>query len=527
MADQQAVVRFLSDPASYEADVGTVERIDTHGAMVFLAGERAYKIKRAVHFPYMDFSTLEKRRQACLRELARNRAAAPGLYLNVAPILAGPAGRLRFGDGEHAAGEAVEWALVMRRFDETRQFDRLAERGELSLDLARGLADAVADFHDRAERLTAALPASAFAKTLAWVIDENASEFAAAPDYFDADATHALGEASRRALRALDGVLRERHASGLVRACHGDLHLANVCLWQDRATLFDAIEFNDDFIQIDVFYDLAYLLMDLEHRGLRRHANIVLNRTLQRNADYGGLATLPLFLSLRAAVRAKVSVSIAAVQADAAARETYLDAAQRYFSAAAAYLRPAPARLVAVGGLSGTGKSVLARRLAPLLGAPPGAVHLRTDAIRKAMFGVDETTRLPQSAYDSAVSNAVYARMLAAGRTALRAGHSVVMDGVFNREDGRAEVARLAAAEGVAFQGLWLDASTPTLVARVNARQGDASDATAAVVLRQNRARHGKIDWRRISTERPRGEVADEAAEILAVAGPALSQSAN
>jgi len=300
-----------------------------------------------------------------------------------------------------------------------------------------------------------------------------------------------------------------------VRACHVDLHLRNVVLLDGKPTLFDAIEFNDAIACIDVVYDLAFLLMDLEHRGLRPFANLVLNRYLQRRDEAEALALLPRFLSARAAVRAKVAASLEAVagkDGDKAARRTE---ALAYFEQAGRYLDPPPPHLVAVGGLSGTGKTTLARALAPDLGAAPGALHLRSDVLRKQLAGVDELERLPPEAYTAEASANVYAALATRARQALAAGQAVVLDAVFARPEERETAEAVARQAGAGFTGLWLEASPAVLKSRVSARSGDASDATAAVVEQQLTYDLGIISWHTIAAGRPVAKLRDEAGEII------------
>jgi hypothetical protein len=385
--DQSAVLALLADPATYGARVDDVQRIDTHGAIVFLAGERAYKVKRAVAYPYMDFSTLEQRRRLCLREREINSRTAPGLYLDVVPVTETAAGLALSGDGE-----AVEWVLVMRRFGQDQLLSQLAEAGRLTAQTMTALADAVARFHDAAEPRH---DIAAGARAMRWVVSENGEEFAERTNLFDPDTARRVTEGGLAQIDRHAALLDARAAGGKVRLCHGDMHLRNVVLLDGKPTLFDAIEFNDAIACIDVVYDLAFLLMDLEHRGLRPFANLVLNRYLQRRDEAEALALLPLFLSARAAVRAKVAASLEAVagkDGDKAARRTE---ALAYFELAGRYLDPPPPCLVAVGGLSGTGKTTLARALAPDLGAAPGALHLRSDVLRKQLAGVDELEPTP------------------------------------------------------------------------------------------------------------------------------------
>jgi len=299
-------------------------------------------------------------------------------------------------------------------------------------------------------------------------------------------------------LGRIETLLDERMAQGLVRRCHGDLHLRNICVIDGRPTIFDGIEFNDAIACIDVLYDLAFLLMDLDHRGLRSYANLVLNRYLRHGDDLPGLAAMPLFLSVRAAVRAKVSISMAASQARPDAAQPLADEAGVYFRAARAYLEPALPRLVAVGGLSGTGKTSLARELAPDLGAPPGALHLRSDVLRKALAGVGELNRLVPKSYNAAASEVVYAELVRRTRAALDAGRAVIVDAVYARPEERAAIEAVARDLGVPFHGLWLECPEDVMIARVAGRRADASDATIEVLRRQLGYDISAITWHRL-----------------------------
>jgi hypothetical protein len=484
-------VAFLGTAATHGRNVERVERLETHGALIFIAGDNVYKIKRPVRFSYMDFSTIDLRHRACLREIEVNRPHAPEIYLGVVAVTREADGALAL-DGR---GTPIEWAVHMRRFAQEDLLATIAETRGIDAALARRVADAVCDYHRDAPVVRMADAAQGLAR----VIDELAETLREERLGFDAARTAALDAALRTQHRACAALLDARGSTGFVRRCHGDLHLGNIVLWQGRPTLFDAIEFDDTIATIDTLYDLAFLLMDLDRRGQRPAANTVLNRTLRRaaKADLEGLSALPLMLALRAAIRAMVLAQRAAQRPDGQAASAGEDACT-YLDAALDYLTPARPRLVAVGGLSGTGKSTLAAALAPGLGAAPGAVHLRSDLERKAMFGVDETARLPASSYTIETSAHVYETLLAKARAALAAGHAVILDAVFLQPSERLATERLADACAVPFDGLWLVAPEPTLTGRVSTRIGDASDATAEVVRRQAAADHGAIGWREI-----------------------------
>ncbi len=507
-ADQDRVFALLADPATHGG--AAVKRIDTHAAAVFLAGARAYKVKRAVRFPFLDYSTLDRREAACRAELQVNRPFAPDLYLGVVAVTREPDGALAL-KGE---GEPVEWAVEMRRFDEGRTLDRWADAHGIDDKLALQLADRVAAMHAKAGPADAARWIAALGDYL----DQNRDAFGQAPDLFPPDAAQALDRAARAALDRVTPLLRERGRLGLIRRGHGDLHLGNMVLLDEGPSPFDALEFDETVASGDLFYDLAFLLMDLLERGLDRAANIVLNRYVaqaRRASDDDALAALPLFLALRASIRAKVTAARLA-DADAAKRERIAQAARGYFDLAVRAIAPPAPQLVAVGGLSGTGKSTLAREIAPHLPPVPGALLVRTDVERKRLFGVPDTERLPPDAYTAAVTAEVYARALErAGRIAA-AGHSAVVDAVFAKPDEREAAAATARANGAAFRGLFLVAGLGTRLDRIGARVHDASDADAAVARRQEQYEIGGLDWSEVDASGDLDATRERALQALA-----------
>ena len=482
---QEEVLAFLGDPETHGDQ--KVHRIDTHAAAVFLAGDRALKIKRAVRFPFLDYSTLGKRREACEAELAVNAPYAPEIYRSVKAITREADGRLAIA----GSGSAVEWAVEMRRFDEQRTLDHLA--GEIDDALAEALGRAVAAAHAKAP----AVEAKVWIDAVGSYIDEHTEAFGAHTDIFPAAEIDALARVSRTAYDRIVPLLTERGRRGLIRRIHGDLHLGNIVLIDGRPVLFDAIEFSDIIASGDVLYDLAFLLMDLLERGFTRPASIVFNRYLaetRRADDLDALAALPFFLSMRAAIRAKVSAARMEL-APPAERPPIARAARGYFALALEAIAPPAPKLAAVGGLSGTGKTVLARAVAPRLKPMPGAVIVRSDIERKVLFGIAENEKLPADAYGEEVTARVYATLTEKARRIVAAGHSAIVDAVFADPRERAGLEAMAKSANIPLRGLFLTADLDTRVARVGSRARDASDADASVARAQERYDLGPLEW--------------------------------
>jgi len=461
------------------------QTIETSCARVFLVGESAFKVKRPVDFGFLDYSTLELRRWSLQRELSFNRAAAPDIYRAVRQLTRSADGGIEI-DGQ---GEVVEYALEMRRFDGEAVL--ASQPWAIDDALEESLGRTIAQFHAGA----ALRPQGGGVSALGYTIASNANLLRGLAPRLGAQAVERLVEETDLALKRLGPQLDARAAEGFARHCHGDLHLGNILIEDGKPILFDCIEFNDALSDIDVQYDLAFLLMDLDFRRRRDAAGRVLNAYLDEAARtfgeglWTGLAALPLMLSVRAAVRTHVW----AYTGDD-------EAARAYLATAIEHLAPKPVSLVATGGLSGSGKSTFARVCAPGLGAAPGAVVLRTDEIRKRLWNAPTLQRLPKEAYTAEVSDKVYDELFRDAELVLRAGRSVVVDAVFIKPEQRARAEALAKKLDVAFQGVWLEAPAEVLRARVAARVNDASDADVAVLESQLVRDTGDIDWRRVDT---------------------------
>jgi predicted kinase len=381
------------------------------------------------------------------------------------------------------------------------------------------LASAVADMHAVAVHR----PDHGGTAGMRWVVNGNAAGFAEfGASILDRSLRRAVIDRSLAEIERHGRLLEIRRAGGFVRQCHGDLHLGNIVLVDGRPLLFDAIEFNDEIACTDVLYDLAFLLMDLWHRQLPGHANAVWNGYLTETGDHSGISLMPLFLSCRASVRAKTSATASTLAADPGARDALERIAREYLALAEQFLSPAPPTLVAIGGFSGTGKSTLARALAPLVGAAPGAVVMRSDEVRKQICGVPPLERLGPEGYTAGMSQRVYGALGAEAAAILRSGASVIADAVFANATDRSAVEQVAAAAQAPFLGVWLEAPEPVLLERLKRRVADASDADAAVLRMQQQRGAGSVVWAHVDGS----STTDAALEQVRRLTPSVSRAA-
>ncbi|KAA9006697.1 bifunctional aminoglycoside phosphotransferase/ATP-binding protein [Histidinibacterium aquaticum] len=490
---QADTIAFLRSGRAFEDD-GPVEIIETHGAYVFLSGDTALKLKRAVTYDYMDLSTVELRRKMLERELELNSPAAPGIYRDVLPVIRAPDGLSLGGEGEIA-----DWVLRMWRFPAENEMDGIARRGELDDTLASATGEAIAAYHRNAP-----LRDTSGHRLVSDILSELIRVFA---EFQGTPGTERVAdwiEAAGRQLDAVGSLLDARGRDGHVRRVHGDLHLRNLVVLDGRPLLYDALEFDETLGTCDVLYDVAFLVMDLCHRGLPRQACRVLDAWLReaRGSEDSGLRALPLFLSVRAAIRAMVSLQTDAARAGPGRSSSEVAS---YLDLALSALRPPPPQLIAVGGYSGSGKSVLARAIAPEFRPLPGAVLLSSDLERKA--GLPHQARLDQKEYDAAPRTAVYHRMFDRAAVLLAAGHSVILDATFLDPELRCQARAIAHRLHLPFRTFWLDAPPQILKRRLESRVGDASDANVAVLERQLAAGHGTLSWTRLDASGNRESV--------------------
>lgn len=511
LARHAQMVAGLRRPGACDGYAEAAGLIETHISSLLLAGRQVFKLKKPVALPFVDFSTIDLRHEACQDELRLNRRTAARWYLGVVPVRGGDDGPLIVGPATHdaaVAGELIDWAVKMRRFDDNQLFNRLAEAGRLDAARIDALAAVVARFHAQQEP---APPGYGRADATRHMARQNLVELAAvvasaaggaADERTACDTVQALQAWTEARGAKLAPLMTLRCRTGHVREVHGDLHLGNIVWAEDAPVLFDALEFNDTLRHIDTMGDLAFTFMDLIAHGLPRLAWRFISAVLEASGDHAALPLLTWWAVHRATVRAKVALLAAARQDDGGgplpgAALRYLDVAARL---ARLNGRGTPARMVLTYGLSGAGKTSVAGRLAERL----GAVRVRSDVERKRLFALPPTARAAPGLYAPDATRRTYARLQEVADEALAGGVSVVVDAASLLRRERDAMRAVAVRHHVTFNLLVCEAPLPVLRARVLARQAedrDASDATTDVLEQQLR-------W----VEQPG---ADEAADTL------------
>lgn len=500
---QPALKKFLLDPSSYPHHPSEVEHLETHISDVFLCGDYVYKTKKDIKLDVLDFSSLEKRRHFCQREVRLNKRFAPKIYLGVVPI---------YSDGFSYSltdgVEIVEYAVKMRRFDGSTLFSELLKENRLSDNLLIRLVQQIAAFHRIAERKPQFWSESHIRK----VMSENILVLQESRALFADSVVDKLNIAVHELISRRQGLITSRQKTE-VRYVHGDLHLRNICIYEGQPQIFDGIEFNDAYACCDVWADIAFLIMDLFYRGRGDLASLVTNTYLEETDDFEGLPLLPLYISYRAAVRAKVNIFESQTVSEQLQREKALVSAGKHAELALQALEPRAPLLIAIGGFSGSGKTTLARELAKAI----SAIHVRSDVIRKHMATLPLYEKAPEHIYSPAFDDNVYLGMQHRAQEALKNGGPVILDAVQRSAARRAAVEDFASRCKVKFVGIWCTVDKEIAKRRVEHRGNDASDATAAVVERQyaSLSSPGDTNWMVIDTDKPLEELVAEVVSTL------------
>lgn len=463
----------LLDSGAYPHPVvEPIHHIQTHISHVFLTGGYAYKIKKDVDLGFLDYTTLEKRKHFCEREVELNRQFAPHLYIETVPVYKA--------SGKHSlipGGDIVEYAVKMHQFREEDVLLKVFERGELSgadvLELARQLAHVHAGAGT--DDAVAAYGTPDAVRQMATDNMNIVRPFIGRT--ISAETFAAIESRTNNFFEQHQTLFQKRVKAGRIRECHGDLHLNNICRYEGRLQFFDRIEFNETYKNIDVIYDLAFLLMDIRFRGRADLATLLLNEYLEQTGDYEGALLLPVYLSMRAFIRGEVQSILASESGvDDAVREAAAEEAARYFEFALNALSPSDPRIILVGGVSGSGKSHLARQLAPAL----EAIHLRSDAVRKHLAGVPLYER-HHDLYAKEMTEKTYAMLIDLGTRLAQQGRCVILDATWLDVSRRKRVLSTDVPSAIVF----CTADKAELERRIASRGKDVSDADVSVMRDQ------------------------------------------
>jgi aminoglycoside phosphotransferase family enzyme/predicted kinase len=454
-------VQQMLQPGFYPHPVTEpIQLIQTHVSYVLLTGDYAYKLKKPVNFGFLDFSNLEKRQYFCHEELRLNQRGAGELYLEVVPITL-------TGEQYHlgGTGEAVEYAS-----------------GKLQESYLEELGRVVAQYH--AEAVTNDYIRSfGEVSQVRLAIDENYQQ---AQNYIGGPQTQEQFEETKQYTDNFfvqhPELFKSRIDNNYICECHGDLHLRNIALWHDKIMLFDCIEFNEPFRFVDVMYDVAFTVMDIEARGRKDLGNAFLNAYLEQTGDWEALQVLPLYLSRQAYVRAKVSSFLLDdPNIPDAVKEESAKTAAAYYRQAWEYTKPQQGKLILMSGLSGAGKSTTAKDLARKL----NAVHLRSDAVRKHLAGIPLLERGGDEIYTPEMTEKTYSRLLALGIILANQGWSVILDAKYDRQDLRSAAISQATQHQLPIHIINCSAPVEVLTQRLLQRTGDIADATADLLASQ------------------------------------------
>jgi hypothetical protein len=478
-----ALIGQMMQPEFYPHPVKEpIRMMQTHVSYVFLTGDYAYKVKKPVNFGFLDFSTLEARQHFCLEEIRMNRENAPEIYLDV---LAVTQSGNSFALGATGTDQPVEYVLKMREFSQDDLFICMFEQDRLTQTQMEELGRIVAQFHAKAQTNDYIRSFGEVSK-IRQAIDENYEQTA---KYIGGPQTSQQFEETRQFTDAFfadeQELFNSRIQNNWIRECHGDLHLRNICLWHDKIQLFDRIEFNEPFRFVDVMYDIAFAVMDLEARGRKELGNAFLNTYIEQTGDWEGLQVLPLYLSRQAYVRAKVTSFLLDDPAvDHDSKEEALATAAQYYKLAWDYTRSQKGQLILMSGLSGSGKTTVARHLARRL----GAIHIRSDAVRKHLAGIPLEQAGGAELYTSQMSQKTYDRLLELGIKLADRGFPVILDAKYDRRALRQDAIARANEHQLPVRIIHCTAPEAVLRDRLSSRTNDISDATADLLTQQQAA---------------------------------------
>ncbi len=505
---QKEIVEALLKPETYGL-TQPVELVHSHIARLFFAGDFVYKLKRSLSFAYVDFSTPEKRRLACVREMKRSAVYAPQLVLGTKPIKKLPDGKIVIGG---KAGEEIDTLVVMRRLKPEALLPNVIQNGGFDRFEAMDLAEQLADLHGKSKIFRKKWGPETVRRL---ILETQTHLLPFCGSLFDVQKLNGWVSFCLENLQAQAHLIAFRQKTGHVRKCHGELVLSNIALEKGRFLFFSPLEYDETLDCTDTLYDLACLLMDLEAAGQRRLVNILFNHYMAYMNDMEGFPLLSLYQSMHAMIRALFCAKkMRYYQGEQRKKERAL--AKHYFELGLHFSKKFPPVLIACGGLSGSGKSRVAREIGGFTDPAPGAVVLRDDIIRKQILGVAPHEKLPSQSVSPAFEKVVYDILRQQARTALSGGSCVILDALFYDPVERQSAELLAQELGVPFAGFWMEAPLDVRLKRIRSRLRNPSDVTDVAELeRQATLKTGRVTWRKIDTAGPKEETVAKVAAVL------------
>lgn len=508
LSDQTDVIETLRNPKTYGKNINTVEVRMSHIAIIFFAGDYVYKLKRAVIYPGVDFSTAEKRKLACIAEMKRSTVYAPHLIIGIKPIKRLKNGTIKIGG---ISGEEIDTVIVEKRLPNKAILSFLLPSSNFDRFEAMDLAEHLADLHTKAKVFHNKWGVDVIQN----IILDNESILSCFPSSINLAQLNTLTRQSLEILKRNENLVKFRQKSGFIKKCHGDLLLSNIAYDKGKFLFFSPVEYNDSLDCIDTLYDLAFLTMDLEVKGLRRLSNIIFNHYMSYMNDIEGVPLMGLYQSMRAtgraAVWAKTSALLSGEEKQHAIRQT-----QKYFELACHFLIDFSPVLIACGGLSGSGKSRIAREIGGLMNPAPGAVILRDDVIKKQITGLSPHQRFNKTKNSPAFDKIIYEVLRQQASCALQNGSTVIVDALFDNEYERMAIQALADSLNTPFIGLWMDAPLNIRKQRVQIRKNATSHCRQEKELDcQLCLETGHISWHQINTDMPKEDTIQQVVKIL------------